>query len=97
MVLDSGLTYDGSEPVRVHVRKRGIRIDITDDGAAVRKAGVDSWRDTAERTVELDGFNVNRTGVVFVPVVEGRDVGSLAERLASTSLAVYGELLAQED
>jgi hypothetical protein len=97
VVLDSGLTYDGAEPVRVHVRKRGRRIDIADDGAAVRKAGVGSWRKTAERTVELDGFNVNRAGVVFVPVVEGRDIGSLAERLAASSLAVYDELLAQED
>jgi hypothetical protein len=83
--------------VRVHVRKRGIRIDISDDRAAVRRADVDSWRETAERTVDLDGFNVNRAGVVFVPVVEGRDIVSLAERLAATSLAVYGELLAQED
>ena len=97
MVLDSGLTYDGAEPVRVRVRKRGRRIDISDDGAAVAKADVEPWRDTAERTVELEGFNVNGAGVVFVPVVEGRDIGALAERLAATSLAVYGELLAQDD
>jgi hypothetical protein len=97
VVLDSGLTYDGADPVRVRVRKRGIRIDISDDGAAVRKAGIQGWRETAERTVGLEGFNVNRVGVVFVPVVEGRDIGSLAERLAATSLAVYGDLLAQDD
>jgi hypothetical protein len=83
--------------VRIRVRKRGRRIDITDDGAAVRKAGVGAWREAAERTVELEGFNVNRAGVVFVPVVEGRDITDLAQRLAATSLAVYGELLAQDD
>jgi hypothetical protein len=91
------LTYDGAEPVRIRVRKRGRRIDIDDDGTAVRKADVGGWRETAERTVEEEGFNVNRAGVVFVPVVEGRDIAELAERLAATSLAVYGELLAQED
>lgn len=97
MVLDSGLTYDGAEPVRIRVRKRGARIDISDDGAAVQKANVERWRETAERTVAVEGFNVNRAGVVFVPSFEGRDIGSLAERLAATSLAVYGELLAQDD
>jgi hypothetical protein len=91
------LTYDGAEPVLIRVRKRGRRVDISDDGAAVRRAGVGDWRETAERTVELEGFNVNRAGVVFVPVVEGRDIADLAERLAATSLAVYGELLALED
>ena len=85
------------DPVRIRVRKRGRRIDLTDDGAAVRKADVADWRETAERTVEVEGFNVNRAGVVFVPVVEGRDVAELAGRLAATSLAVYGELLARDD
>lgn len=64
---------------------------------AVRKAQVKGWRETAERTVELEGFNVNRAGVVFVPSFEGRDIASLVERLAATSRTVYGDLLAQED
>jgi hypothetical protein len=96
-VLESGLTYDGEEPVRVHVRKRGRRYDISDQGAAVEKAGVKQWQETAERTVAEEGFNVNRAGVVFVPVVEGRDIAELAGRLAATSRAVYAELLAQDD
>ena len=97
VVLDSGLTYDGIEPVNVTVRKRGRRYDISDSGAAVRKAGVARWRETAEQTVAEEGFNVNRAGVVFVPVVEGRDIEELATRLARTSVAVYAELLALED
>ena len=96
-ILESGLTYDGAEPVRIHVRKRGRRYDLSDDGAAVERAGVERWRETAERTVSEEGFNVNRAGVVFVPVVEGRDIAGLAERLAASSRAVYTELLAQED
>jgi hypothetical protein len=35
--------------------------------------------------------------VVFVPAVEGRDLASLAARLAETSLAVYQELLELEE
>jgi hypothetical protein len=47
----------------------------------------------AERVVAEEGFNVNRAGVVFVPVVEGRDLSLLALRLADTSRAVFAELL----
>ena len=97
MTLETGLTYDGVEPIEIVVRKRGRRYDLSDRGAAVRKAGVARWRETAERTVAEEGFNVNRAGVVFVPVVEGRDIARIAERLASTSRAVYADLLALED
>jgi hypothetical protein len=97
VALDTGLTYDGIEPVPVIVRKRGSRYDISDRGAAVRKADVAGWRETAERTVAEEGFNVTRTGVVFVPVREGRDIPEIAGRLARLSLAVYADLLALED
>jgi hypothetical protein len=43
--------------------------------------------------VAEEGFNVNRAGVVFVPVVEGRDLALLVLRLADTSRAVFAELL----
>jgi hypothetical protein len=43
--------------------------------------------------VAEEGFNVNRRGVVFVPVIEGRDIDELASRLAETSVAVYAALL----
>ena len=51
------------------------------------------WLPVAEALVAEEGFNVNRRGVVFVPAMEGRDLATLAARLAATSLAVYQELL----
>jgi hypothetical protein len=91
--LDSGLVYRDGEPVVIVVRKRGHRYDLSDEGAAVQKAGVRGWLPVAEAVVAEEGFNVNRRGVVFVPAVEGRDIAALAARLAETSLAVYQELL----
>jgi hypothetical protein len=91
--LASGLAYADGDPVVIVVRKRGRRYDLSDEGAAVRKAGVSGWLPLAEAVVVEEGFNVNRRGVVGVPAVEGRDLGSLAARLAETSPAVYQELL----
>jgi hypothetical protein len=94
--LDSGLDYGDGEPVRVFVRKRGRRYDLDDRGRAVAKAGVGGrrgWLEVATRVAEEDALNMGRNGAVFVGAVEGRDIASLAERVASTSLAVYGALL----
>jgi hypothetical protein len=91
--LPSGLTYGDGDPVVIVVRKRAHRYDLSDEGAAVTKAGVRGWLPVAEAVVVEEGFNVNRRGAVFVPAVEGRDLASLAARLAETSLAVYHELL----
>jgi hypothetical protein len=95
--LPSGLEYRDGEPVVIEIRKRGRRYDLSDEGAAVKKAAVRDWLPVAEAVVEEEGFNVNRRGVVFVPAVEGRDLASLAARLAETSLAVYQELLELEE
>jgi hypothetical protein len=94
-VIEPGPSYDGAERVRIHVRRRGRRIDLDDGGRAVEKAGVagPSWLPVAEEVVAAQGFNVNRRGVVFVPVVAGRDVDELARRLAATSVDVYSALL----
>lgn len=92
--LDSGLVYGGHGPVEVHVRKRGRRYDISDGAGAVSAAGRPAgWLDAAERVVAEADLNVNRRGVVFVRVVEGRDVGALTRRVAEASLAVYEALL----
>ena len=93
--LDTGLTYGDGEPVRVLVRKRGRRYDLSDEGRAVRKSGATGrrWLEIAERVADAEALNVNRRGVVFVPAVEGRDLATLAVRVAETSLALYGELL----
>lgn len=83
--------------VSISVRKRGRRYDLDDRGEAVasaRSLGAPSdWLGIAEGVVELDGFNVNRRGVVFVPVVEGRDIATLVLRLADCAQAVQSALL----
>ena len=94
VLVTSEVTYDGAEPVLVHVRKRGRRYDLDDGGLAVRRAGVEDWRETAERVAGEYALNVNRAGVVFVGAVEGGlDLDWLAGRVAETSAALYGELL----
>jgi hypothetical protein len=91
--LPSGLEYRDGEPVVIVIRKRGHRYDLSDEGAAVRKARTRGWLPVAEDVVAAYGMNVNRRGVVFVPAVAGRDLAALAASLAETSLAVYRELL----
>ena len=101
VALDTGLAYGDGEHVRITLRKRGHRLVFSDEGRAVRKAGVSGggWLAVAERIVALEGMNVNRMGAVFVPAVlrPDRDFAQLARRLAETSLAVYGELLELAD
>ena len=97
VTLDSGLAYRDGDPVRVLVRKRGHRYNITDDGAAVRNANVRGWLPVAEAVVADYWMNINRGGVVSVGAVEGRDLAPLAARIAETSLAVYQELLETRD
>jgi hypothetical protein len=94
-VVEPGPAYGDGEPVRIRIRKRGRRYDIDDDGTAWAKAGASGRQalEAAEHVVAEDGFNVNRSGVVFVPAVEGRDIDGLASRLADCSLDVYAELL----
>jgi hypothetical protein len=94
-VVEPGPAYGDGEPVRIRIRRRGHRYDLDDDGAAWAKAGASGRAalEAAEQVVVQEGFNVNRTGVVFVPAVEGRDIDALATRLADCSLAVYSELL----
>jgi hypothetical protein len=97
-VLATGRTYRESELVTVRVRRRGRRIDVDDDGGAVHLAGrPDGWLQVAREVVESYDLNVNRAGVVFVPLVEGRDVERIGARLADCSVSVYAALLELED
>jgi hypothetical protein len=91
------LTYGGTQPVQVRVRRRGGWVHFSDDGAAVTAAGAPAgWFPVAEGVVaELD-LNVNRRGVVFVssPERRGREwLDSLERRVGDASLAVYEALL----
>jgi hypothetical protein len=93
-VRETGLAYLPGRPVRVSVRRRGNRYDIDDMGAAVAIAGrPPGWLEVAERVVAELGWNVNRTGVVFVQVVEGRDIDALVRRTGAASVAVLDALL----
>lgn len=87
------------EPIPVHVRKRGHRYLIHDDGAAVARAGrPPGWFRIAESAVAEFDLNVNRAGVVFVPAVEGgADRDWLAGRVAEASAAVYSDLIEAAD
>ncbi len=101
-VVTRELTYSDGDRVRIVVRKRGWRYDLDDRGDAVAKAralgaqtdGTErGWLELAEAIVAEEGFNVNRSGVVFVPAVEGRDLAELAFRLAECAYAVHVALL----
>jgi hypothetical protein len=97
-VLQTGYAFGDGEPVAIHVRKRGIRYDLHDDAVAVRKAGKPrGWLELARELVADEGFNVNRAGVVFVPLVEGRDLAAIAARLAACALDVHAALLELRD
>jgi hypothetical protein len=95
VVLETGLSYVDGEPVLVRLRKRGRRYELRDDARAVELAGRPAgWRERAAAVVDEHDLNLNRTGVVFVPAVEGGvDRGWLGRRVAETSLAVYDALL----
>jgi hypothetical protein len=95
-MVGTEIRYADGAPVEIRVRQRGRRIDVDDAGVTVRKAGRPrGWFETAQALVAEPGFsfNVNRAGVVFVPLVEGRDVDEVATRLARACVALYGELL----
>lgn len=96
--VDTDLSYAPNQPVRVRIRHRDNRYDIDDDGAAVSVAGrPPGWLGRVEHLVALDGLNVNRRGVVFVPAVQGRDLGMLAAKIAHCSHAMYHALLEMTD
>jgi predicted nucleic acid-binding protein len=55
------------------------------------------WLEAAERVVAELGWNVNRSGVVSVQVVEGRDIDALVRRTGEASAAVLEALFALEE
>jgi hypothetical protein len=98
VVHDTGLSYLPGRPIRIGVRRRGIRYDIDDMGGAVAIAGrPPGWLEAAQRTVRAIGWNVSRDGVVFVPAVEGRDIDALVHRTGEASAAVLDAILALEE
>ena len=98
VVVVTGLRYTEGQPVLVRVRRRGRRFELRDDGRALELAGRPAgWRECATQVVDTFDLNVTRTGVVFVPAVEGGvDRDWLTCRVAATSLALYDALLELE-
>jgi len=99
LVVETGLTYDGLTPVRVHVTKRERRYEVTDGGGAVAAAGVDVKRLAIDDQI-TDGVysvNVSRKGVVFVPIGPSNAttawIEKVIELVADGSCALYRALL----
>jgi ankyrin repeat protein len=81
-------------PVLVRVRCRGGRCEIDDRGWAVGSTGrPPGWHEVAGRTVAELGWNVARTGTVFVAAAAGRDIDDLVRRTADAALAVRDAIL----
>lgn len=94
-LLETGLEYRPGDPVRVRTVHRGHRTSVSDDGAAVARAGRPAaWRDAAARTAEELVVNISRQGVVSLPVVRaGPSEAEVIRRIAEASLRFYEELL----
>jgi hypothetical protein len=100
--VETGVTYDGDVPVRVRVRKRDGRYDFSDDGGAVRAAGVDVRHVAMPRTIALGPYsvNVNGRGVVWLPATSRTRTDWLARLpgiVTEGSLALYEALLESAD
>jgi len=94
-VVDTGLEYVPGEHVVVRVVQRDRRTRVTDDGAAVERAGRPAgWRDAA-RAIEDDlVVNVGRSGQVSLPCVpKGPDTDEVVRRIGEASLGLYQDLL----
>lgn len=91
--VDTGLTYRGSEPVLIRIRRRGHRYDIGDNGGAVSLAGsrLDGWRGLSVWSRSRVSTSSGAASCSSPP--GGRDIAALAFRLAEISRTVYLTLL----
>ena len=94
-MIDTGLEYRPGDPVRVRVVRREHRISVTDDGAAIEKAGrPPRWRGAAGRVGEELDVNISQSGVISLPVVPvGPCEPEIVRRIGEASLGLYQELL----
>ena len=98
-VFDVSLQYRPLDPVRVRVTRRDDRVTVTDDGAAVARAGrPPGWHEVADRVSDEMVVNVSRSGAVSLPVVRvGPGEAEIVRRIAEASLALYQDLLEISD
>jgi hypothetical protein len=94
-LIDTGLEFSPGDPVLVRVTQRGHRISVSDDGAAVVRAGLPpGWNTTARRISDELVVNIGRSGTVSLPVVPvGPPQTEVIRRIGAASLALYQELL----
>ena len=94
-IVETGFEYVPGDPARVRTVRRDRRIRVTDDGAAVERAGRPAgWRDVAEQIADEAVVNVSRHGVLWLPVSQrGPGLEALVQRIGEASLALYQEIL----
>jgi hypothetical protein len=94
-LVDTGLEFLPGDPIQVRVVHRDLRTHITDDGAAVSRAGSPGhWQDVAHRLGRELDVNISRHGVISLPVVRaGPPEAAVVRRVAEASRAFYQELL----
>jgi hypothetical protein len=96
-LVEPGAAYAVDDPVRLRIVTRRWP-EVDDGGGAVERAGrPDGWRTVTARVARARGVNVNRAGVLSLPVVPcgpGRD--AIVGRVAEASVVLFGELLELE-
>jgi hypothetical protein len=77
------------------VTRRAQRTSVSDEGAAVHRAGQPAgWRTIAGQLERNLDVNITRQGVIWLPVVAaGPDEQTVVKRIAEASLVLYQELL----
>ena len=93
--VTSELAYRPGDPVTVTVTQRAHRTSVSDEGAAVRRAGKPAgWLAIAGRLERDLDVNITRQGVVWLPLVAiDPDEQALVKRIAEASLALYQDML----
>ncbi len=95
-VIETGLEYVPGDPVVLRAVQRR-HLYITDDGAAVARAGSPP-RALREQLADELIVNISRSGVVSLPVMgAGPGYDAIVRRIADASLALYQELLELTD
>jgi len=96
-VVDTGLEYLPGDRVRLRVVHREQRTSVSDEGAALERAGCPTgWREVAQRIENDLVVNVSRQGTVWLPLSpRGCGLGEeeVIRRIGEASLALYQDLL----
>ena len=94
-VVDTGLEYLPGDRVRLRVVHRDQRTTVSDDGAAVERAGCPTgWREVAQRIENDLVVNISRQGAASLPVMSrGPSEDVVIRRIGEASLALYQDLL----